>query len=106
MGDVYKARDTRAGGTKTAVSHGGAGLARWSRDGRELFYVTGDRRLVTVPVRTSPMLELGSPTRLFALRGKGWVDFDVAQDGKPFLSIIREIIGSDLPLTALMNAYR
>src|SRR4029077_5620032 len=48
------------GRDKTAVSHGGAGVARWSRDGRELFYLTGDRRLVVVPVRTTPALELGT----------------------------------------------
>jgi hypothetical protein len=92
-----------AGSTKTAVSNGGAGAARWSRDGKELFYLTGDRRLVTVPVRTSPTLELGTPTTLFALGAKGWTDFDVAPDGKRFLAIIREITGNELPLTALIN---
>jgi hypothetical protein len=85
------------------VSNSGAVLARWSRDGNELFYLTGDRRLVSVPVRTSSTLELGTPTTLFALGGKAWVDFDVAPDGRRFLAIVREINGNEQPLVALIN---
>ena len=92
-----------AGGAKTAVSNGGARRARWSRDGRELFYLSADRRLVAVPLRTVPSLELGTPVTLFALGSRTWVDFDVSPDGKRFLAIVPEIVADEQPLTAILN---
>jgi Tol biopolymer transport system component len=86
------------------VSTGGAGLLRWSRDGRELFYVSSDRQLVSVPIRTTPSLELGTPTLLFTLKGRGsWPDFEVTPDGRRVLAIVPEIIADELPLTVVAN---
>jgi Tol biopolymer transport system component len=39
-----------AGGPKWQISRGGGRQPQWSRDGRELFHVTPDRRLVSVPI--------------------------------------------------------
>jgi Tol biopolymer transport system component len=38
---------------KLLVSPDGGVQPRWRKDGRELFYIGGDERLVTVPVRLS-----------------------------------------------------
>ncbi len=91
-------------GERIRVSTGGATLPRWSRGGREIFYLSGDRRLMSVPVRTSPSLELGTPTALFTLKGKKvWPAFEVAPDGKRFLAVVPEIIADELPLNVMAN---
>ncbi len=40
-------------GVKWQISTAGGNQPRWRRDGRELFYVSADEKLVAVPVRTS-----------------------------------------------------
>jgi Tol biopolymer transport system component len=93
-----------SGGVETPVSTGGARMARWSRDGREIFYLSTDGRLMAVPVlRTTPALQLGTPVTLFTLGGKPWVSFDVSLDGTSFLALILEISAAEQPLTALLH---
>jgi Tol biopolymer transport system component len=91
-------------GERIRVSTGGAQSPRWSRDGRELFYLSGDRRLMSVAVRTAPSLELGRPQPLFDLKGKwSWSTFDVSSDGKRFLAIEPEVVADELPLSVVVN---
>ncbi|HEX2798141.1 MAG TPA: hypothetical protein VHQ44_00570, partial [Thermoanaerobaculia bacterium] len=99
-------------GAKTRVSTGGLratsrpGAMRsvaWSRDGRELFYVSADRELVAVSVRTTPALEVGTPVTLFVLKGPAWNSFDVSADGKRFLAVVPEVVASEQPLTVVLN---
>ena len=76
--DVYVAPFPRLS-EKTRVSLEGAGLPRWSHDGRELYYVTADRKLLALPVHTEASLQLGTPRTLFGLQGRyGWASYDVA----------------------------
>lgn len=90
-------------GERIRVSTGGARFLRWSRDGRELLYLSGDGRMMSVPVRTSPSLELGAPTALFAVNKRGWRGFDVSPDGKRFLAIVPEVVADELPLSVVVN---
>jgi Tol biopolymer transport system component len=62
-------------GNKVAVSAGGAGQVRWSHDGKELFYLTLEGRLMAVPVRSASNsdLQLGAPAALFASPSGGFV---------------------------------
>ena len=91
-------------GEKTLVSTAGGVMPRWSRDGRELFFVGGDRRLTAVTVRAAPALELGSPRSLFALPGRRvWKDYDVAPDGSRFLAIVTDVRGDQQPMTVVLN---
>ena len=91
-------------GERIRVSTGGAQSPRWSRDGRELFYLSGDRRLMSVAVRTAPSLELGAPRPLFDLKGKwSWPTFDVSPDGKRFLAVVPEVVANELPLSVIAN---
>ena len=77
---------------------------RWSRDGKELFYLTADRRLVAVSVRAGVSFELGAPRTLFALQGPyRWASYDVSPDGR-FLAIVPESLSMEQPLTVLVGA--
>jgi eukaryotic-like serine/threonine-protein kinase len=76
--------------TKTAsheVSIGGGASPRWSRDGRELFFVDEHLDLIAVPVTLSPTFSAGTPHRLFAASAylPASYPFDVSPDGRRFL---------------------
>jgi len=89
-------------GERVRVSTGGARLLRWSRGG-ELLFLSSDLRMTSVPIRTSPSLQLGAPATLFALKGDAWRSFDVSPDGKRFLAIVPEVEADQLPLTVVVN---
>ena len=71
----------------TVSSNGGAKV-RWSRDGKELFYVEGET-LVAVSVSSGSSFSVGSATRLFehpGLRpGFNYAPYDVSADGQRFI---------------------
>jgi Tol biopolymer transport system component len=90
-------------GERIRVSTGGAQSLRWSRDGRELLYLSADQRMMSVPVKTSPSLVLGAPTALFAVNGKGWTGVDVSPDGNRFLAIVPKVVADELPLNVVVN---
>ncbi len=100
-------------GERVRVSTGEANHVRWSRDGRELFYISSDQRLISVPVKTSPALELGLATPLFSLQRDRGVPsaldngttsvFDVSPDGKRFLVVFPEVVGDQFPVTVIAN---
>jgi Tol biopolymer transport system component len=86
------------------VSAGGGHSPRWNPAGRELFYLANDGHLVAVPIRTTPVLELGTPATLFAVSKRAsWGDFAVSPDGQRFLSISSESRGSEQPSTVVLN---
>ncbi len=61
-------------GNQTQVSTSGGAQVRWRRDGKELFYIALDGRLMAVPIRvasTAQTIEAGSPLPLFATRVGG-----------------------------------
>ena len=77
---------------KRQVSIAGGGMARWSPDGRELFYVDLQGRLNSVAVTTtSEGIETGPPSPLFDIPlavGYLGVDlYDIAPDGDHFVTI-------------------
>jgi eukaryotic-like serine/threonine-protein kinase len=99
-------------GTPIRVSTRGGALPRWSRDGKELFYISGDGWLMATPVTTAPTFSAGEARRLFAIKPGGvwadiktnvsWPDYDVSLDGTRFLAIIPEPANRK-PVTALVN---
>jgi Tol biopolymer transport system component len=44
---------------------GGAGMAFWRRDGKELYYLAADRGIMAVSVSTAPVFEAGKPKIVF-----------------------------------------
>jgi eukaryotic-like serine/threonine-protein kinase len=83
-----------AGGAKWRVSSKGGDWVRWRRDGREMFYIAADRRVMSVDVRAlSGSLEFGTPQPLFmipvALATSGSLapyTYDVMPNGQRFLA--------------------
>jgi len=72
------------------ISPDGGSEPRWSRDGRTLFYRSGDR-LMAVPVTPGPTLHFGLPRELFSAAGyrsaRNRQEYDVAPDGQHFVMI-------------------
>jgi Tol biopolymer transport system component len=90
-------------GEKTRVSPAGGYEARWSRDGKELFYLSPDGRLMAVPVQTAGALRIGTPVSLFEINPKRlWTGFDVSSSGR-FLAVVAETRASQQPLTVVLN---
>ena len=86
------------------VSAGGGHSPRWNPAGRELFYLANDGHFIAVPIRTTPALELGPASTLFAVSDRAsWGDFAVSPDGQRFLSISSESRGSEQPITVVLN---
>jgi eukaryotic-like serine/threonine-protein kinase len=75
-------------GGKWRVSSGGAGAPRWNPNGRELFYVSGDK-MMAVEVTTSPSFSVGMPHMLFEEPNfnNGVFNWDVSPDGQRFLMV-------------------
>ncbi len=94
-------------GRKVTVSQGGGSLPRWRRDGKELYYVSGDDKLMAVPVETGAGFSAGTPVLLFEIGGFGrrtnrYV-YDVSNDGQKIL-LLRPLEDSSLrPLTVVQN---
>jgi Tol biopolymer transport system component len=102
--DVY-AVPASGKGNRTMVSIDGGTGPVWSRDGRELFYRTGDD-LLSVQVRTTEALELGERRKLMDLSGydSGYFhEFDVSPDGQRFLLIRTEPQSRPTRLDIVLN---
>jgi Tol biopolymer transport system component len=96
------------GGARWRVSNGGGNLARWRKDGRELFYRAPDGELMVASVRTIPAgLEFGIPTALFRIseqQGQQAYPYDVAADGQRILVLVSSQATADsVSLTVLVN---
>jgi len=96
---------------KTIVSTGGGLQPHWGPDGRELFYVAPDGRLMAVPLRVATdrqAIEPGSPVPLFVTRisstrtGGSRQEYIVSPDGRRFLmNTFVEQAGA--PITLVLN---
>ena len=56
-----------ASGGKWQVSTNGGLLADWRNDGKELFYISGDQKMMSVEVKPGSNFEAGVPQALFDL---------------------------------------
>ncbi|MBP1625318.1 MAG: serine/threonine protein kinase, partial [Acidobacteria bacterium] len=73
---------------KWTISTGGGSEPRWSPNGRELFYRTGDA-MMAAAIETKPVFKAGIPKELFRrsyFAGIG-MHWDISPDGKLFLMI-------------------
>jgi len=69
---------------------------RWSADGRELYYLASDNRMMSVPVRGTAALALGTPQPLFELKPSDAL-LEVARDGR-FLLLISQVRAGERPI--------
>jgi len=74
-------------GGKWLISTDGGSRPEWSKDGKEIFYITRDH-LMAVPVETKPAFSAGRPELLFS-GYYFWSGhyYDVMPDGKHFIFI-------------------
>ena len=97
------------GGGKWQVSTGGASNPRWRRDGKELFFVSADRKLMAVDVKAGATFERGIARELFQTRMvvPGGVNityrYAVAADGKRFLINSPAEEAASTPITVVLN---
>jgi serine/threonine protein kinase/Tol biopolymer transport system component len=92
------------------ISTAGGVYPRWSRDGKELYYIAPDAKMMAVPIRaTAGTIEAAAPATLFQTRrvgggsnviGRGH-QYDVTRDGRFLINVEAE--SSAPPLTLLMN---
>lgn len=95
-------------GGKWLVSRGGGVQPRWRHDGKELFYISPDWKMMAVDVSISPTFQSGTPHPLFdtdmvdtGIR-TGPISWDIAPDGKRFLIISPDSAGTT-SLNVILN---
>jgi hypothetical protein len=99
-----------AGAGKFQVSTGGGTQPRWRRDGKELFYMAGNGKVMAVDVKTAPRFEAGIPHVLFESHISNPVAanafrYDVSADGQRFLinMQVRSEATAPQPVTVVLN---
>jgi eukaryotic-like serine/threonine-protein kinase len=89
-------------GGKWQISNGGGIRPWWSPDGKELYYLTPDGKVMVVPVSTSPTFQAGVPKFLFQEQSLRIVGGYTA-DGKRFLFPISMVQAAQTPFTVVLN---
>jgi Tol biopolymer transport system component len=73
-----------AGGNKYQISTTGGSFPVWRHDGQELFYLSLDQKIMSVPLRINGgTLDPGTPKELFSVPGANM--FTITRDGQRFL---------------------
>ncbi|HEV2348481.1 MAG TPA: hypothetical protein VG028_01410, partial [Terriglobia bacterium] len=90
------------GNGKWQVSTSGGSGARWRGDGKELFYISEDNKMMAVGIQEkNGSLEIGNPQALFQTIGR--TSFDVTPDGKKFVVLTQPTQSGTEPLTLVTN---
>ena len=96
---------------KFQISSEGGAQPRWRRDGREIYYLAPDAKLMAVEVKMTPQFEHSVPKPLFRTRvfggsvvaGGAYLRYAATADGKRFLidSAVEETVQA--PITVVLN---
>jgi eukaryotic-like serine/threonine-protein kinase len=98
--EVYVTRFPGPGGKKQISTAGGV-APRWRPDGRGLFYVAPDNRLMTAELDTKDgTVEVKKVDALF---GPVTNNYDVSSDGQKFLVLVQPEGETGGPLTVVQN---
>jgi eukaryotic-like serine/threonine-protein kinase len=97
-----------ASGAKWQISPAGGVQPRWRRDGKELFYISTDQKLMAVPVKSGPLFEAGTPAPLFDFDPltsplMGRFAYQPTADGQRFL--VLQLVGGSAspPINVVVN---
>ena len=90
-------------GRNWQISTDGGTIAQWRSDGREIFYLARDNRLMAVPVKldaSAPTVDAGMLVALFPLRP--CAVYAVTRDGQRFLTntVTKQAAA---PITVILN---
>jgi eukaryotic-like serine/threonine-protein kinase len=96
-------------GPKWQVSSGGSmepswGTStgpKWSSNRKELFYISLDRTLLSVPVRLGSTFQMDTPRSLFTLPHDS--EYEPSPDGQRFLLLVPNETESPAPITVVLN---
>lgn len=94
---------------KWQVSAGGGEQPRWRGDGKELFYVSSDSKMMAVPVTTGVNFDAGLPVVLFQATPRQPVStndqlaYDVSRDGQRFLILTQLRQAESEPMSIILN---
>jgi hypothetical protein len=92
---------------RVRVSSSGGMQPRWRHDDRELFYLTPDRKVISVPVKTGDRIQLGAAEELFRVDvAAEQSTYDVSPDGRRFLVNTRVSGPESTPITIVTNWSR
>jgi eukaryotic-like serine/threonine-protein kinase len=106
--EIYVSPFLSANG-KWQVSSSGGQEPRWRQDGKELFYLSADGKMMAVAVKTGASFEAGSPAALFQTHRRQPVSsqdhfsYDVSGDGQRFLIATKVDEANAAPLSVLLN---
>jgi eukaryotic-like serine/threonine-protein kinase len=94
---------------KWQISTGGGEQPRWRGDGKELFYLSSDGKMMAAPVTTGSNFSFGTPTVLFQAAPRQPVStndqfvYDVSRDGQRFLMITQVKNKETQPMSVVLN---
>ena len=97
------------GSGKWQVSSGGGSEPRWRKDGKELFYLSQDSKMMAAPVSLGASFESGSPVALFQthrrqpISSQDTYSYAVSADGQRFLIATQIDESNAAPLSVLLN---
>jgi eukaryotic-like serine/threonine-protein kinase len=91
------------------ISTGGGEQPRWRGDGKELFYLSSDEKMMAVPVTTGMNFDAGTPGALFQATPRQPIPsyelfvYDVSRDGQRFLINTQINQPETAPMSVLLN---
>ncbi|HEV2402170.1 MAG TPA: protein kinase [Candidatus Sulfotelmatobacter sp.] len=94
---------------KWQVSTGGGEQPRWRSDGKELFYLSSDNKMMAAPVTTGTKFDSGTPVALFQANPREQVSlndvfvYDVRPDGQAFLINTKVRQAETAPMSVVLN---
>jgi len=94
-------------GNKVQISTTGGVCPKWRRDGKELFYVSPDKKIMSVTINDGPNLEPGVPQALFQTQIASNIEsrnhYVVTADGQRFLinTQLKEV--ATAPINVVVN---
>jgi hypothetical protein len=98
--DVYVRPFPNVGAGRWLVSTNGGRAPLWSRSGQELFYVTLEGAVMSVPVQRGAAWQHGPATQVvrpgYFHAGEVYRTFDVSRDGQRFLMIKQNVNAGDV----------
>jgi eukaryotic-like serine/threonine-protein kinase len=106
--EIYVSSFPSANG-KWQVSSAGGQEPRWRQDGKELFYVSSEGKIMSVAVKTGASFEAASPVALYQTHRRQPVSaldvfsYDVTADGQRFLIATRVDEANAAPLVITLN---
>ena len=107
--EIY-VRSFPSGEGEWQISTGGGVQPRWRRDGKELYFIALDGKLMAVSIASGATFSAGTPQTLFQTRIYGLIpsnyytqQYDVTPDGQRFLINVDATDTNAAPLTVVLD---